>query len=232
MPGFTEAMSRLIAASYLAPKARWMHPEAGLAARLPQEGADVRRGDFGEIIASIVYAHRMGRTVPFQRLEAKPVGGATLQGPDLLALTLDHGEDPAPVVVEVKYRAEISPAKDLKALAKSLANTDEDYLVSAWAVGVHLMESHPEESTPTTSTDGASSTSTPPPPPGRSRNSSPSGSRRGCGKTCRQRDRRRPRRMGQHARTQPQVIVNASGCGGPALTGPSSISPIGSALAI
>jgi len=55
---------------------------------------------------------------------------------------------------------------------------------------------------------------------------------RGPGGRCRQRDRRRPLRMGQHPRTQPQVIVNASGYGGPALTGPSSISPIGSALAI
>jgi superfamily II DNA/RNA helicase len=144
-PGFTEAMSRLIAVCYLSPKAPWAHPNAGLAARLPRKGTVGRKGDFGEIVAGILYAHRLGRTVPFQRLEAKPIRDATLQGADLLALTLDHRDNPEPTVVEVKYRAEISPAKDLKALAESLASVDEDYLVSAWAAGVALMEAHPDE---------------------------------------------------------------------------------------
>ncbi|MGH2392344.1 MAG: DEAD/DEAH box helicase, partial [Candidatus Limnocylindria bacterium] len=142
--GFAEAMSALIASAYLAPTLRWGHPEASLAPLLPARSSTPRKGDFGEILAGVLYAHRLGRSVPFQRLEAKPISGATLQGADLLALTLDHAEDPRPTVVEVKYRARINPTNDLNDLTKSLAGIDEDYLVSAWAAGVRLMENHPE----------------------------------------------------------------------------------------
>lgn len=144
--GFMEAMSTLIASAYLSPKVTWAYPDAPLAARLPGAGTAARKGDFGEIVAGVLYAHRLGWSVPFQRLEAKPIRGATIQGADILALTVDHAECPRPAVVEVKYRDNISPARDLTALKESLANIDDDYLISAWAAGVDLMENHPDVS--------------------------------------------------------------------------------------
>lgn len=143
-PGFYEAASALVAAAYVDAKAAWTYPAASLGPRLPKAGTTSRKGDFGEIVAGILYSQRLGRPVPFQRIESKPVQGATVQGADLLALTVDYGEQPKPTIVEVKYRAKTSPAGDLKTLASSLAVVDEDYLVSAWGAGVHLMDKHPD----------------------------------------------------------------------------------------
>jgi hypothetical protein len=91
-----------------------------------------------------LYSTRMGQAVPFQRLSDKPIKGATLQGADLLALTLEYREAPRPVVVEVKFRAS-SPPSVLTALSDSLKGAEEDdYLASAWVSGVRLMDRHPD----------------------------------------------------------------------------------------
>jgi superfamily II DNA/RNA helicase len=142
--GFDQAMAALIASAYISPTMSWNHPDAQVDRYLPDPGTTARKGDFGEILAGLLYARPLGQLVPFQRLENKPHPGGTMQGGDLLALTVDYGEVPSPVVVEVKYRATIKPAQDLQALTDSLAHVDDDYLIGAWAAGVRLMESHPE----------------------------------------------------------------------------------------
>jgi hypothetical protein len=143
-PGFVEAAAALVAAAYVSARAAWDYPEAPLAHRLPKQGTTSRKGDFGEIVAGVIYSQRLSRPVPFQRLENKPVQGASVQGADLLALTLDYGEQPKPTITEVKYRTKIQPASDLEDLTNSLRNVDDDYLISAWGAGVHLMGTHPD----------------------------------------------------------------------------------------
>ena len=138
-------LARHIGAAYVNAKSRWSHPGADTLLRLPPQGTTTRKGDFGEIIAATLYTQRLGRYVPFQKLELKPVAGATLQGADVLGLTLVDPDDPGPVLTEVKTRPTISPGEVLKEIATSIARTTEDYLVSAWAAGVSLMESHPDD---------------------------------------------------------------------------------------
>lgn len=138
-------LSRHLAAAYVTSKSRWAHPDALVAPRLPAPGSTARKGDFGEIVAATLYSQRLGRHVPFQKLEVKTVRGATLQGPDLLGLTVTGAGESDPVLVEVKTRVTVSPAEVLRDISKNVGRVTEDYLISAWAAGVALMEAHPDD---------------------------------------------------------------------------------------
>lgn len=137
------ALARDVGRSYVRDDARLRTPHARVEPRLPQTDS-VRKGDFGELVAMGIYSQRMGTVVPYNKLLLKPVGGATVQGPDTVAVTLEAGEAPDPVVVETKYRTEASPSKVLPDIGSSLKVIDDDYLVSAWAAGVDLMAAHPD----------------------------------------------------------------------------------------
>lgn len=142
--GFDQIMAAVVARSYLPNTAALKHPQASLAPKIPPKSKPtVRRGDFAEILASLLYSARVGDDVPFRKLEHKPVAGATVQGPDVLGLSLDHAEDPRPAVVEVKFRTTLKQKDVLLELRDSLAGADEDYLVSAWAAAAELLETHP-----------------------------------------------------------------------------------------
>ncbi len=145
---FIASLGKLIAAAYVPADMRWKYPGSAVSDHLPEQGTPPkggkpRKGDFGELVAGALYSTQMGQAVPFQRLGNKPIKGATLQGADLLALTLEHGEAPVPTIVEVKYRDKAT-ATQLDDIKGSLDGADQSYLVSAWAAGVQLMERHPD----------------------------------------------------------------------------------------
>jgi hypothetical protein len=142
--GFVRTVARRLGEAYVLPAERLKYPHAPLSVRLPGPEGTTRKGDLGEVLAAALFSRRIGRAVPFEKLSLKPVGGATLHGPDIFALSLAHGEPPRPTVVEVKVRPTISPAKDLGKIKTSLSKTNDDYLLSAWVAGVQLMGSHPE----------------------------------------------------------------------------------------
>lgn len=133
-----------VAAAYLNAASQWAHPDAAVRPRVPAASTSSRTGDFGEILAATLYSHRLGQHVPFQKLLAKPVGGATVQGADVLGLTLGYADRPKPVISEVKVRSTVSPATLLADIAANLGRVTDEYLISAWAAGVSLMETHPD----------------------------------------------------------------------------------------
>jgi superfamily II DNA/RNA helicase len=145
-PGFTRTVARRLGEAYVLPAERLRFPKAPLTPKLPAREKTTRKGDLGEVLAGALFSRRIGRAVPFEKLSAKPVAGATLHGPDLFALSLAHGDPPRPTVVEVKVRPTISPAKDLGMIKSSLKKANDDYLLSAWVAGVQQMGSHPEDS--------------------------------------------------------------------------------------
>jgi hypothetical protein len=136
------SIAEFIASAYVPPDMRWKYPDGKVGSKLPPAGS-ARKGDFGEIWAGTLYSQLVGRFVPFQRLEGKPAKKSTLQGGDLVAVTLAHGDNPQPVAVEVKYRTKIDGGV-LTELTDSLNDVDEDYLATAWEFGVTLMNRHPE----------------------------------------------------------------------------------------
>ena len=100
--------------------------------------------DFGELITASLFGRRLGFDVPFQKLEfMRPVRSATVQGPDTMALTLDHARKPEPALVETKVRPTISPKQLLDQIRTSFGRIDEDYIVSAWRAAFRLMDLHP-----------------------------------------------------------------------------------------
>lgn len=137
------ALARDIGRSYVRPDARLLTPSASVKNKVPTD-PNVRKGDFGELVAMGLYGARMGSVVPYSKLLLKPVAGATVQGPDTLAVTIEVGERVAPVIVETKYRTNASPSQVLSDIGKSLGVVDEDYLASAWAAGAELMSAHPD----------------------------------------------------------------------------------------
>lgn len=129
---------------YVGDQARLATPTASVGTKVPRRDT-VRAGDFGEMLAMAVYSVRMGRAVPWNRLQlTKPVADATVQGPDTVCLTITPGEDVEPVVVEAKSRTSGNPSDVLPAIAESLSVVTDDYLVSAWAAGAELMLAHPD----------------------------------------------------------------------------------------
>lgn len=137
------ALAVEIGRRYVSAAARLATPGASLANKVPRRD-NVSAGDFGEMLARAVYTRRVGLEAPFSKLQGmKPVADATVQGPDVMCLTLTPGDDPLPVTVEAKTRAAGGPAAVLGAIGKS-TNLDEDYLASAWAAAAELMLSHPD----------------------------------------------------------------------------------------
>ena len=142
-PGFGRAAVQELARYYVGLTDAWEHPDATIAVELPVQDTR-RKGDFGELITACLFSHRLGHEVPFQKLEfMRPVRTATVQGPDIRALTLGREPTPEPVLVECKLRPVISPKAVLDELRESLERIDQDYIVSAWRAAFRVMRLHP-----------------------------------------------------------------------------------------
>ena len=142
-PGFGRAAVQELARYYVGLTDAWEHPDATIAVELPVQDS-TRKGDFGELITACLFSHRLGYEVPFQKLEfMRPVRTATVQGPDVRALTLGREPAPEPVLVECKLRPVISPKAVLDDLRESLERIDQDYIVSAWRAAFRVMRLHP-----------------------------------------------------------------------------------------
>lgn len=130
--------------AYVPDEMRLAYPKASVGPAVPTLD-NVRKGDFGEMIATSVYSTRMGRTVPYSKLVyAKPVANATAQGPDTVCITINQGEEPEPVVVEAKCRQIGRPSDVLGPIEESVEVVTDEYLAQAWAAGVRLMLAHPD----------------------------------------------------------------------------------------
>ncbi len=137
-------LARTVGRAYVTADMMLAYPQARLSDKVPQS-ASVRTGDFGELIAQGLYSTRMGREVPFTKLQlAKPVSNATVQGPDTLCLTIDQGESVEPVIVEAKARTSSSPSQVLDPVAGSFGGVSEEYCIEGWAAGVQMMRAHPD----------------------------------------------------------------------------------------
>lgn len=137
-------LARTVGRAYVTADMMLAYPQARLSDKVPQS-ASVRKGDFGELIAQGLYSTRMGREVPFTKLQlAKPVSNATVQGPDTLCLTIDQGESVEPVIVEAKARTSSSPSQVLDPIAGSFGGVSEEYCIEGWAAGVQMMRAHPD----------------------------------------------------------------------------------------
>lgn len=142
-PGFGGAAVQELARCYVGLTEAWTHADAMIAVELPTQDT-TRKGDFGELITACLFGHRLGYEVPFQKLEfMRPVRSATVQGPDVTALTLGREPTPEPVLVECKLRPVISPKALLDELRESLERIDQDYIVSAWRAAFRVMRRHP-----------------------------------------------------------------------------------------
>lgn len=139
------ALAAELGRAYVSDQQVWQHPGASVRPRLPDDDhPTVRMGDLGELLGVALYRVRLGSEVPFLKIQSKPVGNATEQGPDVLAVSLASIDEARPVTVEVKARAGRGPGEILTSIANNLATIDESYLQSAWAAGVQLMGTHPD----------------------------------------------------------------------------------------
>lgn len=137
------ALAVAVGRAYVTDAMRLAYPAARVSDKIPPEESTTRTGDFGEMIAQGIYSTRMGRVVPFSKLQlAKPVAAATVQGPDSLCLTITQGEDVEPVIVEAKWRKGGTPSAVLDPIESSFKGLGEQYCVEAWAAGVQLMHAH------------------------------------------------------------------------------------------
>lgn len=142
-PGFGRTAVTELARYYVGLTQTWTHRDAAIRVELPTHDS-TRKGDFGELVTASLFGRRLGFEVPFQKLEfMRPVRSATVQGPDTMALTLDHARTPEPVLVETKVRPTISPKQLLDQIRTSLKRIDEDYIVSAWRAAFRLMDLDP-----------------------------------------------------------------------------------------
>jgi len=73
----------------------------------------------------------------------RPSANVTVQGPDVMALTLTYHTTPARTLVESKFRSTISPAEVLGEIQHSLGRIDKTYIVSAWRAAHRAMQLHP-----------------------------------------------------------------------------------------
>lgn len=144
-PSDISTLAVTVGRAYVTDAMRLAYPGARVSDKIPPEEGTTRKGDFGEMIAQGIYSTRMGRTVPFSKLQlAKPVAKATVQGPDNLCLTITQGEDVEPVIVEAKWRLVGTPAAVLGAIESNVEGLTEQYCVEGWAAGVQLMHAHPD----------------------------------------------------------------------------------------
>lgn len=144
-PSDIPALAVAVGRAYVTDAMRLAYPAARVSDKIPPEEGTTRKGDFGELIALGIYSTRMGRTVPFSKLQlAKPVAKATVQGPDNLCLTITQGEEVEPVIVEAKWRTMGTPEAVLGTIESSVKGLTEQYCVEGWAAGVQLMHAHPD----------------------------------------------------------------------------------------
>lgn len=144
-PSDIPTLAVAVGRAYVTDAMQLAYPDARVSDKIPPEEGTTRSGDFGEMVARGIYSTRMGRTVPFSKLQlAKQVAKATLQGPDSLCLTITRGEDVEPVIIEAKWRASGTPAAVLGAIETNLKGLTEQYCVEGWAAGVQLMHAHPD----------------------------------------------------------------------------------------
>lgn len=137
-------MALLIGTAHVPPIERSRSPKALLARDLAKRG-NVRRGDFGEVLAAALYRQRFDSSLPFSKLWNRPSPDATQQGADLLALAIDPIDPSQPVIVEVKTRTgTIYPSTVLSEIRDGGAERSEDYLQCAWRSSVTLMSVHPD----------------------------------------------------------------------------------------
>ena len=131
--------------NYVTPQAALQFPRALVGPRVPTLARYIA-GDFGEILSRAVYSARMGMDVPFNKLQTmRPAGNVTVQGPDILCLTLaPGGREPEPVTVEAKTRMSGKPSEILPAIGSGTRVQDEAYLVGAWAQAAESMLAHPD----------------------------------------------------------------------------------------
>ncbi|MFD4008782.1 DEAD/DEAH box helicase [Brachybacterium paraconglomeratum] len=143
-PSDIPTLARDVGRAYITEAARLLFPNAEARDVVPTADT-VRKGDFGEMVAMGIYSTRMGRTVPYTKLQlAKNVADATVQGPDTVCLTITQGEDLEPVSVEAKCRPIGRPSSVLTPIEESSKAVTSDYLAQAWASGVQLMLGHPD----------------------------------------------------------------------------------------
>jgi hypothetical protein len=143
-PGFVRSAAWELARLYVGLTQAWTHPAAKIADELPTQDSK-RKGDFGELVAGALFRQRLGLEIPFQKLELmRPAPNATVQGPDVRALTLSRGKPPKPVLVEAKFRTRISPKEVLGEIRESLERIDQEYVIASWRAAVRLMELHPQ----------------------------------------------------------------------------------------
>ncbi len=143
-PSDVPALARDVGRAYVTEMARLRYPSAEVRDVVPTSDT-VRKGDLGEMVAMGIYSIRMGRTVPYTKLQlAKTVANATAQGPDTVCLTITPGEAPEPVSVEAKCRPIGRPSDILAPIEASSKVVTLEYLAQAWAAGVQLMLSHPD----------------------------------------------------------------------------------------
>lgn len=139
------ALAVAVGRAYVTDAMRLAYPAARVSDKIPPEEGTTRTGDFGEMIAQGIYSTRMGRIVPFSKLQlAKPVAAATVQGPDSMCLTITQGDDVEPVIVEAKWRKVGTPSAVLGPIESSINGLTEQYCMEAWAAGVQLMHAHPD----------------------------------------------------------------------------------------
>lgn len=144
-PSDIPTLAMTVGRAYVTDAMRLAYPRARVGDKVPPGEGTTRKGDFGEMIAQGIYSTRMGRTVPFSKLQlAKPVSKATVQGPDSLCLTITQGEDVEPVIIEAKCRLLGTPSAVLGAIESSVKGLTEQYCVEGWAAGVQLMHAHPD----------------------------------------------------------------------------------------
>lgn len=144
-PSDIPTLAVAVGRAYVTDSMRLAYPGARVSDKIPPAEGTTRKGDFGEMIALGIYSTRMGRTVPFSKLQlGKPVANATVQGPDNLCLTITQGEDVEPVIVEAKCRLLGTPSAVLGAIESSFKGLTEQYCVEGWAAGVQLMHAHPD----------------------------------------------------------------------------------------
>jgi superfamily II DNA/RNA helicase len=143
-PGSVEEFAKELGRGYVSDTQRLLNPTASLVPHLADLGHTARSGDLGEMVAAALYQTRLGKHIPFQKLQRKLQGNSTLQSADVLALTLTSPSSIEPVTVEVKARANPSPGKVLRELQASVENVDGDYLRAAWSAGVGIMQDHPD----------------------------------------------------------------------------------------
>lgn len=114
----------------------WRSRSAMIASRVPTD-EKVRRGDFGEVLASAILEQFHGYLTPLKKLRHKPTGNQTLRATDVLALKLSSDGSLAEVCfVECKLRT----ARDNMVAVDASKQLKEDYDSNYPSILTFMME--------------------------------------------------------------------------------------------